>query len=166
MPGLRKHPGKKGGEQTGPNPVDRGRAGTKHHLLVDRKGIPLAATISAANVHDSRLLEEIVDSVEPVKGPRGRPRKRPEKLHADKGYDYPRCQQFLRRWGIKARIARRGAESSERLGRHRWVVERSFSWLYRFRRLTVRYELRADIHQALLDLACALICCKYLRDGY
>ncbi len=108
----------------------------------------------------------MVDSVEPIKGRRGRPRKRPEKLHADKGYDYPRCRRFLRRRGIKARIARRGIESSEKLGRHRWVVERSFSWLYRFRRLTVRYERRADIHQAFLDLACSLICCNYLRGGY
>lgn len=108
----------------------------------------------------------MVDSVEPIKGGRGRPRKRPEKLHADKGYDYPRCRRFLRRRGIKARIARRGMESSEKLGRHRWVVERSFSWLYRFRRPTVRYERRADIHQAFLDLACSLICCNYLRGGY
>ena len=159
-------PAKRGGEHTGPNPVDRGRAGTKHHLLVDRGGVPLAATISAANIHDSKLVEQMVDSVEPIKGGRGRPRKRPEKLHADKGYDYPRCRRFLRRRGIKARIARRGIESSEKLGRHRWVVERSFSWLYRFRRLTVRYERRADIHQAFLDLACSLICCNYLRGGY
>lgn len=165
-PRLRERPGKKGGQHTGPNPVDRGRVGTKHHLLVDREGVPLAATISAANIHDSKLLERMVDSVEPIKGRRGRPRKRPEKLHADKGYDYPRCRRFLRRRGIKARIARRGIESREKLGRHRWVVERSFSWLYRFRRLTVRYERRADIHQAFLDLACSLICCNYLRGGY
>ncbi|CAA9469991.1 MAG: Mobile element protein [uncultured Rubrobacteraceae bacterium] len=128
--------------------------------------MPLAATISAANVHDSRLLEEVVDSVEPVRGRRGRPRKRPEKLCADKGYDFPRCRRFLRRRGIGARIARRGVESSEKLGRHRWVVERTFSWLYRFRRLAVRYERRADIHQAFLDLACALICCNYIRREF
>ncbi|CAA9398119.1 MAG: hypothetical protein AVDCRST_MAG03-999 [uncultured Rubrobacteraceae bacterium] len=59
----------------------------------------LTATISAVNVHDFRLLEEVVDSVEPVRGRRGRPRKRPEKLHADKGYDFPRCRRFLRRRG-------------------------------------------------------------------
>lgn len=83
--------------------------------------------LTAANVHDSKIFEELVDSVEPIKGRRGRPRKRPGKLHADKGYDYPRCRRFLRRRGIKARIARRGVESSERLGRWRWVVERTFS---------------------------------------
>lgn len=166
LSGLCQHPGEKGGEATGPNPVDRGRAGTKHHLLVDRRGIPLAATISAANVHDSKLFEEVVDSVKPIEGTRGRPRKRPSKLHADKGYDYPRCRRFLHRRGIKVRIARRGVESSQRLGRHRWVVERTFSWLYRFRRLAVRYERRADIHQAFLDLGCALICCNYLRGRF
>lgn len=134
-------------------------------MLVDRRGIPLAAVVTAANVHDSRLLEEMVDAVGPVKGTRGRPRKRPDKLHADKGYDYPRCREALRRRGIKARIARRGVESSQRLGRHRWVVERGFSWLYRFRRLTVRYERQSDIHQAFLDLACSLICFNYLPEA-
>jgi transposase len=90
----------KRGRATGPNPVDCGRVGTKHHLLVDREGVPLAATISAANIHDSKLLEQMGDSIEPIKGRRGSPRKRPEKLHADKGYDYPRCRRFLRRRGI------------------------------------------------------------------
>ena len=135
-------------------------------MLVDKEGVPLAASISAANVHDSKLLQEVVDSVGPVRGRLRRPRKRPEKLHADKGYDYPRCRQFLRKRGIKARIARRGVESSEKLGRHCWVVERTFSWLYRFRRLAIRYERRADIHQAFLDLACSLICWNWLRDGF
>jgi IS5 family transposase len=79
-------------------------------------------------------------------------------LHADKGYDYPRCRAACRQRGIAPRIARRGIESSERLGRHRWVVERTLAWLNRFRRLTVRYERRADIHQAFLSLGCALIC--------
>lgn len=114
LTGLLQRSGQKGGEDTGPNPVDRGRPGTKHHLLVDRRGIPLAATASAANVHDSKLLEEMVDAVGPVKGTRGRPHKRPDKLHADKGYDYPRCREALRRRGIKARIARRGVERAGR----------------------------------------------------
>ena len=104
------------------------------------------------------MLEELVDAIQPIRRPRGRPRKRPEKLHADKGYDFPRCRKALRRRGIKSRIARRGVESSERLGRHRWVVERTLSWLNRFRRLKVRYERRADVHQAFLELGCALIC--------
>jgi transposase len=113
---------------------------------------------TAANVHDSMMLEQMVDTIAPIRRPRGRPRKRPEKLHADKAYDAKKCRKALHRRGIKARIARKGRESSEKLGRHRWVVERTLSWLNRFRRLKVRYERRADIHQAFLDLGCALIC--------
>jgi len=82
-------------------------------------------------------LEEAVDAIEPIKRPRGRPgrpRKRPKKLHADKGYDFLRCRRALRKRGIKARIARRGVDSSEKLGRHRWVVERTLAWLSRYRR--------------------------------
>ncbi len=119
--------------------------------------------LTAANVHDSKVLEEAIDAIEPIKRPRGRPRKRPKKLHADKGYDFPRCRKALRRRGIKARIARRGINSSERLGRHRWVVERTLAWLSRYRRLSVRYERRDDIHEAFLHLGCSLICLNYLK---
>jgi len=121
---------------------------------------------TAANVHDSKMLEEAVDAIRPIRGARGRPgrpRKRPGKLHADKGYDFSRCREALRKRGMKARIARRGIDSSERLGRHRWVVERTLSWLNRFRRLKVRYERRADVHQAFLELGCALICWRYVE---
>jgi transposase len=118
--------------------------------------------LTAANVHDSNVFEELVDAIEPIKRPRGRPRKRPKKLHADKGYDAKKCRAILRRRGIKSRIARRGIESSERLGRHRWVIERTLAWMERYRRLAVRYERRADIHEAFLDLGCSLICFSYL----
>jgi IS5 family transposase len=116
--------------------------------------------LSAANVHDSRMLEATLDAIPALRlpgGRRGRPRRRPIKLHADKGYDDPRCRTACRARGIAPRIARRGIESRERLGRHRWVVERTLAWLNRFRRLTVRYERRADLHQAFLSLGCALL---------
>jgi transposase len=156
-----------GGEQTGKYPTNRGKLGTKRHIVVDRNGVPLAVTISGANVHDSKLLEETVDAIPALRLPyrrRGRPRKRPTKLHADKGYDCPRCRRALRSRGIIPRIARRGIESSERLGRYRWVVERTLSWLNRFRRLKVRYERRADLHQAFLTLGCALICWRAVSN--
>jgi IS5 family transposase len=96
--------------------------------VVDRKGVPLAVIRSAANAHDSKALEEAMDAISPIRKPRGRARKRPKKLHADKGYDFPRwCRKTLRKRGITPRIARRGIESSERLGRYRWVVERTLS---------------------------------------
>jgi IS5 family transposase len=131
--------------------------------VVDRRGIPLAVTLSAANVHDSKMLEATIDAIEPIRRPQGRPRKRPSKLDADKGYDFPRCRQALRDRSITPRIARRGVESSKKLGRHRWVVERTLSWLNRQRRLKVRYERRDDIHQAFLHLGCALICWNFLQ---
>ena len=112
------------------------------------------------------LLEAVVDAVSPIKGPRGRPgrpRKRPAKLHLDKGYDYSRCRRALRRRGITPRIARRGVEPRDRLGRHRYVVERSLAWLTGYRRLQVRYERRADILLAFTQLACALICLRQLH---
>jgi IS5 family transposase len=101
--------------------------------------------------------------VPPIRQCAGRPRKRPGKLHADKGYDYPRCRRACRRRGIVPRIARRGVESSERLGRHRhrWVVERTLAWFARFRRLTVRYERRLDILLGFRLLAAALICLAF-----
>ncbi len=90
-----------------------------------------------------------MDGVLPIKRlGRGRPRKRPEKLHADKAYDFPHCRKALRKRGIKVRISRRGEDASERLGRHRWVVELTLAWMARYRRLLVRYERRAEIHEA------------------
>ena len=133
--------------------------------MVDRKGVPLSVMTSGANVHDSMVFEDLLDSIEPIKGARGRsgrPRKRPEKLHADKAYDDKKCARALRKRGIKRRIARKGVESSKKLGRHRWVVERTLAWLAKYRRLTIRYEQRDDIHEAFLYLGCSLICLNYL----
>jgi transposase len=152
-----------GGAKTGKNPTDKGKAGSKRHLVSDRRGIPLSVMLTAANVHDSMVFEELVDAIEPIKRPRGRPRKRPQKLHADKAYDDKKCKEALRRRSIKNRIARKGKESSEKLGRHRWIVERTLAWLSKYRRLTIRYERRDDIHEAFLHLGCSLICLNYLK---
>jgi transposase len=110
------------------------------------------------------LVEPILDRLRPVKVPgRGRPRCRPFKLHADKAYDNRRVRRYLRRRGITARTARRGIDSSQRLGRHRWVVERTVSWLLAFRRLALRHDRTARTVTALATLACALICHRRLR---
>ena len=152
-----------GGQETGKNPTDRGKQGTKRHLVVDAQGIPLAVLVSAANVHDSRMMLATVDAIEPIRAKsRGRPRRRPHKLHADKGYDYRHLRLALRKRRIIPRIARCGIEPKNRLGRYRWVVERTLSWLNRFRRLKIRYEHRADIHLAFLQLGCALISLRFL----
>jgi IS5 family transposase len=105
-------------------------------------------------------LAAMLDTVQPIKRPLGRPRRRPAKLHADKGYDAKHCRTECRERSVTPRIARRKIESSQHLGRHRWVVERTFAWLTRFRRLRIRDERRADIHLAFLQISCALICLR------
>ena len=136
-------------------------------MLCDRNGLPLHALITGANTHDSRMLEPLLDTNPGVReraGRAGRPRRRPGKLHADKGYDYPRCRRYLAQRGIGVRIARRGIEDSTRLGRVRWVVERTMSWLLGFRRLALRYDRTESTITALLSLACALICHRRLAQ--
>ena len=130
--------------------------------MVDRRGLPLSVMLTAANVHDSMVFEELLDSIGPIKRPRGRPRKRPEKLHADKAYDDQKCARTLKKRSIKRRIARKKVESSQKLDRHRWVVEWTLAWLAKFRRLAIRYERRADIHEAFVLLGCSLICYNQL----
>jgi transposase len=137
--------------------------GTKRHLVIDGEGTPLGLTLSGANRRDSQMLAPTLDAVPPIRGRRGRPRRRPNKLHADKGYDHRRCRRECRARGIAPRIARRGIDSGERLGCHRWKVERTLAWFAQFRRLAVRHERRADVHLALTTLGAAIICIQQLR---
>jgi len=130
--------------------------------VTDGAGLPLAESITLANTHDSREALPLVDEIPRVKTLRGALRQRPDELHADKGYDYARVRRGLRQRHIQPRIARRGVESSARLGRHRWLVERTFAWLKFFRRLIIRYKVRDDIHFAFLQLACCLILVRRL----
>jgi transposase len=142
----------------GANPVDRGKPGSKLHLVCDGGGLPLAAVVTAANVADTTMFAAVLDDVPPIRTPTGRRRRRPAKVHADKGYDSAASRAWLRRHGIIPRIARRGVESSARLGRHRWKVERSLSWLSCFRRLQVRWDWDSGRWFALVLLACAMVC--------
>ena len=142
----------------GANPVDRGKPGSKLHLVCDATGLPLTAAVTAANINDTTLFEAVVDDVPAVRTPSGRRRTRPVKLHADKGYDSHANLAYLRRRGSRPRIARRGVESSTRLGRHRWRVERSLSWLSCFRRLQVRWDRDSRRWFAFVLVACAVVC--------
>jgi IS5 family transposase len=119
-------------------------------------------SITAANVNETTTLDVLLDAIGPVKDKVGRPRQRPEKLHADKGYRSRKNQALLRKRGIKSRIARPGVESSKRLGRHRWVVERTIAWFNQMRKMIIRYERRDDTYGALYKLGCCLICCNSL----
>src|SRR6266536_3993333 len=155
----------KGGSKTGPSPVDRGRRGSKHHLLVDGSGLPLAWTLTAANRNDVTQLLELLDRVPPVRGRPGRPRRRPHSLLADRGYDHDKYRRLVWNRGIKPIIARRQTDHGSGLGRDRWVVERTFSWLHNRRRLLLRTDRRDDIHEGFLALACCLICWRRLETS-
>jgi len=114
--------------------------------------------VTAANVNDTSMFEAVLDDVPPVRTPSGRRRRRPGTVDADKGYDSRANRAYLRRRGITARIARRGIESSTRLGRHRWRVERSLSWLSCWRRLGLRWDRDSGRWFAFVLLACAVVC--------
>jgi transposase len=144
------------GELTGPNPTDRGKLGTKRHVVTDGRGVVLGVTLTGANVHDKWMVGETLDAVV-VCAPRG-PR-RPNNLCLDKGYDYDDAEAAVRTRGIKPHLRRRGENRRKcKRGRpRRWVVERANSWHNNFRALRIRWETKATYYMALVHLACALI---------
>lgn len=153
------------GAKTGPNPTDRGKNGSKRHLIVDGQGTPLAIEHTGANVHDSEMAIALVDGIPPIKQPRGRPRKRPDETLADRAYDAEeKIRQPLRQRKIKPLIAKRNTGHGTGLGKFRYVVEAAFDWLFNQRRLRVRYEKRDDIHQAFLIIGCFLICWRRIME--
>lgn len=111
-----------GGEKTGPNPTDRRKPGSKHHVLTDARGLPLAPALTAANRHDITQLIPLVDAVPPVRGKRGRPRRRPNLLYADRAYDSHEHRMALWARGIAPAIPHRNTEHGSGLGHRRWVV--------------------------------------------
>jgi transposase len=125
----------KGGELTGPNPVDRGKPGSKLHVLTERTGLPLVVGVSAANTHDSQALQPLVRGLPAIRSRRGPRRRRPDKLHATRATTTHNLHAWLHRRRISARIVRKGVDTSEKLGQHRWVVERAIAWLTSYRRL-------------------------------
>jgi len=131
--------------------------------LSDRAGLPVSVAVSAANTHDMHGLKPLVMAIPAIKSRRGPRRRRPAKLHADKAYDQPDLRRWVRDRGIKVRIARKGIESSQKLGKHRWVIERTMAWFTGYRRLTLRYERKAEHFLAFLLLGAALTCHKRLR---
>jgi len=147
------------GAKTGPNPTDRGKNGSKRHLMVDGNGTPLAIAHTGANCHDSEMAIPLVDAVPPIKQPCGAPRKRPDEVLADRAYDAEaKIRKPLRKRGIRPLVPHRNTEHGSGLGKFRYVVEACFDWLFNWRRLRVRYEKRPDIHDAFLFIGCAMIC--------
>jgi transposase len=149
-------------KKTGPNPTDRRKAGSKHHILVEAQGIPLSVILTEANRHDVTQLLPLVEAIPPLAGKRGRPRQKPLCVQGDRAYDSQPHRMNLHARGIRTELAKRGAKHGSGLGKTRWVVERTIAWLHQFRRLRIRYERLPCIHEAFLSLGCALICWRFL----
>lgn len=107
----------------------------------------------------------MIDGVGPVAGKPGRPRRRAERVLADRGYDHDKYRRELWRRGVKPVIARRGSAHGSGLGKQRWVVERTFAWLHNLRRLRTRYERSAELHLAFMLLGCAVVCQRKLSKA-
>ena len=152
------------GGKTGPNPTDRAKSGTKRSLLTDGAGVPLGVAVAGANRPDFLLARETLESV-PVPWPEPTPEE-PQGLSLDKGYDEVRelAEEFFYTLHLRPR-----GEEAKRLARkvgyraRRWVVERTHSWLNRFRRLLIRWEKKGENYLGMLHLACALITFRAAR---
>ncbi len=148
------------GKKTGRNPTDRGKSGTKRSLLTEGDGIPLAVAVEGANRHDMKLTESTLKAIV-VERPEVTDDS-PQNMCMDKGYDYPEIHELLTEWGYTGHIRPIGEETSakERVPGYRarrWVVERTHSWMNRFRRLLIRWEKKVDNYLAMVHFACAFI---------
>ncbi|MFJ4679533.1 IS5 family transposase [Kitasatospora sp. NPDC088783] len=152
----------KGGEATGPSPVDRRKTGSEHHVI-GGGGIPFHVITTTADVNDVTRTLDLVDGVPPVAGRVGHPRKRPGSLLGGKGYDSDPNRRELRKRGILPVISRKGERDIVGLGKLRYGVEQAFAQLHQFKRLAVRWERGLDLHEAFVSLACGLICWRRLN---
>ena len=125
--------------KTGSNPTDRARPGSKHRLITEAQGIPLAVILTGANRHDVTQLHALVDAIPPIRGKRGRPLSNPPVVQGNRGYDHDKYRRPLRAAAIATEIARRGQPHGSGLGKTRWVVERTILWLRNLWRLRIRW---------------------------
>jgi putative transposase len=154
------------GEKTGPNPTDRAKRGVKRSLLTEAQGIPVGLAIAGANRHDSQLVRPTLESV-PIRRPKPTHRK-PQHLFLDKGYVGDPVQEVASAFSYTAHVPPSGVQA-QRIKRHtrhkvrRWVVERTHSWMNRFRRILIRWEKKAVNYEALLHLAFAYTTWRHIR---
>jgi transposase len=154
------------GKKTGPNPTDRAKDGTKRCLLTEASGLPIGLAVDGANRNDFKMVRETLENIV-VKRPRPTAQHR-HGMCMDKGFDYPEVYALLREFRFTDHVRSRG-EEAQRLKRRagykarRWVVERTHSWMNRFRRILVRWEKRADTYIAMLHFACGLITWRAVR---
>jgi transposase len=152
-----------GGEDTGPNPTDRGKSGSKHHVMTDAQGIPLAATVTAANVNEVTEALHVLTGMPPVGGKPGPKREKVDRLQGDRAYDSEPLRRVLRWLGVTPVLAKREAGHGSGLGVYRWFVERTIAWLHSFGRLRRRLDRQTSLQDAFLQMACALICLRFVE---
>jgi transposase len=160
--GLGVGAGGAGGANTGPHPTDRRKLGSKPHVITEAQGIPLAAILTGAKAHDVTQRLPLVEAIPAVRGKRGCPRRRPDCVQGDRGYDSEPHRESLRARGTEPVLATRGPPHGSGLGVYRWVVERTLSWLHQVRRRRLRYERLPEIQEAFLTIGCALICWRFV----
>jgi putative transposase len=145
---------------TGPNPTDRGKLGTKRHVLTDGQGIPLSVVVTAANTHDMKAAINTLDNIV-VKRPSYKSYRKNQNLCLDKGYDFREIENEVITRGYLPNIRHRGERSITKSGKHntrrRWVVERTNSWHNRLRKLLVRYEKKLENYFVLVCLGCCIV---------
>jgi transposase len=153
-----------GGEDTGPNPTDRSKSGSKHHVLTDAHGIPLNATVTAANVNEVTQVLDLLVNKPAVGGKPGPKRELPERLQGDTAYDAEPLRVLLRWLGITPVLGKRNRKHGSGLGKCRWFVERTIAWLHSFGRLRRRLDRLTELQEAFLRLGCSVICLRFLTS--
>jgi transposase len=154
------------GALTGKNPTDRAKKGTKRHLLVDGKGTPLAVRLTGANRPDAPEALPLIDAIPPIRGKRGRPRRKPKALYGDRAYGTARNREGLKQRRIEDHLARPRTPHGSGLGTIRYVVEQGLAWVGQARRLKIRYDKLPSIHRAFHLLQLARICCAVLQRDF
>jgi putative transposase len=150
----------------GKNPTDRGKIGTKRSVLTDGGGIPIGLAVEGANRNDFKMVRATIESIAVERPlPTAEP---PQGMCLDKGYDYDEVRELLTEFGFTAHIRARGEEAKalkQETGfkARRWVVERTHSWMNRFRRVLIRWDKKVANYLGFLHLACAYI--TYRRSG-
>ena len=145
--------------------MDRRKNGSKHHLAVDANGVPLACNLTAANRHDVTQLIPLIDAIPPIKGKVGAPLRKPQEVMGDRAYHDDARRMTLSCRAIATAIARRGEPHGSGLGIFRYVVEQALALFHQFRRLRTRFDKRDDIHEAFMNIGCAMMCWRRLHNS-
>jgi transposase len=152
------------GAHTGPNPTDRAKNGCKRHIISEANGLPLVVKTTPANVRDDTVALEMLRSIPPIQGPKGRPRHKPKAFQGDRAYGFVWIIAAVLAMQIASLLAPRGSTHGSGLGKTRYVIERTMAWAGNYRRIKFCYERKGAHFQAFNQLAACLICSHRLES--